>query len=53
VPFGTSLLSDHSDRTSFVVYTCVMALVMMLSAGLSAYGLRAPYLAAELGHGVR
>src|SRR6185437_6822107 len=44
VPFATSLLSDHSDRISFVVYTCVMALVMLLSAGLSAYGLRAPYL---------
>jgi uncharacterized membrane protein len=54
VPFATSLLSDHSDRISFVVYTCVMALVMLLSAGLSAYGLRAPYLVeSELGPGAR
>jgi uncharacterized membrane protein len=54
VPFATSLLSDHSDRISLAVYTCVMALVMLLSAGLSAYGLRAPYLAAaELRPGVR
>jgi uncharacterized membrane protein len=54
VPFATSLLSDHSDRISFAVYTCVMAVVMLLSGGLSAYGLRAPYLAAaELRPGAR
>ncbi|MBN9562351.1 MAG: DUF1211 domain-containing protein [Alphaproteobacteria bacterium] len=54
VPFATSLLSDHSDRISFVVYSCVMALVMLLAAGLSAYGLRVPYLAAtEMPPGAR
>jgi len=46
VPFVTSLLSEHSGRTSSIVYAGVMALLMLLSAGLSAYGLRAPYLSA-------
>ncbi len=45
VPFATSVLSEHPGRASSVVYAGVMALVLLLSAGLSVYGLRAPYLA--------
>jgi uncharacterized membrane protein len=44
VPFATSVLSEHSGRVSSIVYALVMALVMLLSAGLSAYSLRAPYI---------
>ncbi len=54
VPFATSVLSEHSGRLSSIVYAGVMALLMLLSAGLSAYGLRAPYLATpDLRPGVR
>jgi uncharacterized membrane protein len=45
VPFATSVLSEHPGRASSVVYAGVMALLLLLSAGLSVYGLRAPYLA--------
>jgi uncharacterized membrane protein len=45
VPFATSVLSEHPGRLSSIVYAGVMALFLLLSAALSAYGLRAPYLA--------
>jgi uncharacterized membrane protein len=44
VPFVTSVLSEHGGRFGFVSYAIVMALVSLLAAGLSAYGLRAPFL---------
>lgn len=45
VPFASSVLSEHGSRFAFVLYAAVMTLVDMLSAGLSAYGLREPFLA--------
>jgi len=45
VPFGSSTLAEHgSNRFAFALYAGVMALPDMLSAGLSAHGLREPYL---------
>ena len=45
VPFVTSVLSEHRSRVGFILYAVVMALVSLLSAGLSAYGLRTLFLA--------
>lgn len=45
VPFASSVLSEHGSRYAFVLYAAVMTLVETLSAGLSAYGLRKPFLA--------
>jgi uncharacterized membrane protein len=45
VPFASSVLSEHGSRIAFILYTAVMTLVALLSAGLSAYGLRRPLLA--------
>lgn len=45
VPFASSVLGEHGSRFAFVLYAAVMTLVEMLSAGLSAYGLREPFLA--------
>lgn len=44
VPFASSVLSEHGSRFAFVLYAAVMTLIEMLSAGLSAYGLREPFL---------
>lgn len=44
VPFASSVLSEHSSRIAFILYAVVMTLVVLLSAGLSAYGLRQPLL---------
>ncbi len=54
VPFASSVLSEHGGRVAFVLYAAVMTLVDMLSAGLSAYGLREPFLARpDLGRSFR
>jgi uncharacterized membrane protein len=45
VPFASSVLGEHDSRFAFVLYAAVMTLIEMLSAGMSAYGLRAPFLA--------
>jgi len=45
VPFASSVLSGYSSRFAFVLYATVMALLCILSTGLSAYGLRMPFLA--------
>jgi uncharacterized membrane protein len=45
VPFASSVLGEHGSRFAFVLYAAVMTLVEMLSAGMSAYGLREPFLA--------
>ncbi|WP_428492211.1 TMEM175 family protein [Rhodopila sp.] len=45
IPFATGVLSEHGDRFAFILYAVVMTLVSMLSAALSAYGLREPFLA--------
>jgi uncharacterized membrane protein len=44
VPFATGVLSEHSNRFAFILYAIVMTLVSLLSAALSAYGLREPFL---------
>jgi uncharacterized membrane protein len=45
VPFTSSLLAEHgSSRFAFAVYAGLLAVTDMLSAGLSAYGLREPFL---------
>lgn len=44
VPFASSVLSEHGSRYAFVLYAAVMMLVEVLSAGLSVYGLREPFL---------
>jgi len=44
IPFATSVLSEHSSRIGFMVYGLVLALSLLLSTALSAYGLRAPFL---------
>jgi uncharacterized membrane protein len=49
VPFASSALAEHSgNRFVFVLYAIVMVLVEVLSAGMSAYGLREPFLRAQL-----
>jgi uncharacterized membrane protein len=54
VPFATSVLGERDARVGFMLYACVMALVTLLSAGMSAYGLREPFLdASGLRPGVR
>ncbi len=54
VPFASSVLSEHGGRFAFVLYAVVMMLVEMLSAGLSAYSLRRPFLAvSDLQPGLR
>ncbi|MGH7210817.1 MAG: TMEM175 family protein, partial [Acetobacteraceae bacterium] len=40
IPFATSVLSEHSSRIGFMVYGLVLALSLLLSTALSAYGLR-------------
>lgn len=45
VPFASSVLSENGGRVAFVLYSVVMTLVELLAAGLSAYVLRAPFLA--------
>jgi uncharacterized membrane protein len=45
VPFASSVLSEYSSRFAFVLYSAVMALVCLLSACMSVYGLRTPFLA--------
>jgi len=48
VPFVSSVLGEHSsDRFAFVLYVAVMAIADLLSASLSAYGLRKPFLAGQ------
>jgi uncharacterized membrane protein len=45
VPFASSALAEHgSNRFAFALYASVMALTDLLSAGLSSYGLRLPFL---------
>jgi uncharacterized membrane protein len=45
VPFASSGLGEHGDnRFAFVLYVAVMAIADLLSASLSAYGLRKPFL---------
>ena len=54
VPFVSSVLSEHGGGIGFMLYAVVMTLVEMLSAGLSAYGLRQPFLAtSDLGRNSR
>lgn len=49
VPFASSVLAEHGDsRFAFALYAGVMALSDMLSASLSAYGLREPFLRVRL-----
>jgi uncharacterized membrane protein len=47
VPFASSVLSQHRSRIAFILYTAVMTLVTLLSAGVSAYGLRHPLLGGQ------
>jgi uncharacterized membrane protein len=44
VPFASGVLSEHSGRVGFAVYAAVMALMLLLSAMLSAYSMRRPFL---------
>ena len=49
VPFASSALAEHGgSRFAFALYAGVMALTDMLSASLSAYGLRKPFLGGRL-----
>ena len=49
VPFVSSVLAEHGDsRLAFTLYAGVMALTDILSAGLSSYGLREPFLEGRL-----
>jgi uncharacterized membrane protein len=45
VPFASGSLSEHGNRFTFILYTAVMMLGSLLSAALSACGLREPFLA--------
>jgi uncharacterized membrane protein len=46
VPFVSSVLGEHGGNPfAFVLYVAVMAIADLLSASLSAYGLRRPFLA--------
>jgi uncharacterized membrane protein len=42
MPFASGVLSEHSGRIGFTVYAVVVALMLLLSAVLSAYSLRQP-----------
>jgi uncharacterized membrane protein len=54
VPFATSVLSGSGSRLGFIVYVLMMALVTLISAALSLYGLRAPFVdAPDLRPGMR
>lgn len=44
VPFASGVLSEQGNRFAFILYATVMTLVSLLSAALSAYGLREPFL---------
>ncbi len=48
VPFASSVLGEHGSRYPFALYTVVMAVLGTLSAALSAYVLRPPFLAEPL-----
>jgi uncharacterized membrane protein len=49
VPFASSMVAEHGNsRFAFALYAGVMALTDMVSAGLSAYGLRKPFLGPQL-----
>jgi uncharacterized membrane protein len=49
VPFVSSVLAEHGgSRLAFTLYAGVMALTDILSAGLSSYGLREPFLEGKL-----
>src|SRR3712207_7008906 len=49
VPFASSALAEHGgSRFAFALYAGVMALTNLLSAGLSAYGLRSEEHTSEL-----
>lgn len=45
VPFASSVLGEHTSRYPFALYSAVMAVLYALSAVLSAYAMRAPFLA--------
>jgi uncharacterized membrane protein len=45
VPFASGSLSEHGNRFTFILYTIVMMLGSLLSAALSVYSLREPFLA--------
>jgi uncharacterized membrane protein len=56
VPFASSVLAEHGgSRIAFILYAGVMTMADLLSAGLSAYGLREPFLGgrSELSRGFR
>jgi uncharacterized membrane protein len=44
VPFASGSLSEHGNGVTFILYTAVMMLGSLLSAALSACGLREPFL---------
>jgi uncharacterized membrane protein len=44
VPFASGSLSENGNRVTFILYTAVMMLGSLLSAALSACGLREPFL---------
>ena len=45
VPFASSVLGEHASRYPFALYAAVMAVLYVLSSMLSAYAIRAPFLA--------
>lgn len=46
VPFASSVLGEHGgNRFAFTLYACTMAVIELLAAALSGYGLREPFLA--------
>lgn len=53
VPFASSVLGEHGSRYPFALYAAVMALLYGLSAGLSAYAIRPPFLAELIAHDER
>lgn len=53
VPFASSVLGEHGSRYPFAIYAAVMAVIDTLSAILSAYALRPPFLAGPLFPGQR
>lgn len=54
VPFGSSVIAEHGrSRYAFALYAGVMALTDILSAGLSAYGIRKPFVARGSEPGLR
>ena len=50
VPFSSSVLGEHGGGVAFALYAGVMTLIELLSASLSAYILRAPFLAGPRPH---